>query len=219
MVLSRDRIKAIIFDLDNCLSAADEVPAALFQPAFDAMSAANDHRLSTECLAAAFSDCWRYPLDLVAERHGFSAAMLAAGSQAFSEVEMTSPMQGYPDLHLLGELPAMRFLVTSGFRRLQQSKVAALNVAHLFTGIYVDAIDEPGRLGKRGLFQKILQAHRLAANDVLVVGDNPESEIDAGNQLGIKTVQILRPGVAFGANARCHVNGLAELKSLLDEPG
>ncbi len=208
-------MKAIIFDLDNCLSAADEVPAALYQPAFDAIRAASEGRLDDDALAAAFTDCWRHPLDLVAERHGFSEAMLAAGSRAFGEVEMTAPMHGYPDLQLLAELQAMRFLVTSGFRRLQESKIQALGIGHLFAGVYIDAIDEPNRLDKRGLFQRILREHQLATGDVLVVGDNPDSEIEAGNQLGIKAVQILRPGVVFGANASRHVTGLAELTSLL----
>jgi len=42
-----------------------------------------------------------------------------------------------------------RFLVTSGFRRLQESKVQALGIGKLLTGIYVDAIDEPRPRGKQ----------------------------------------------------------------------
>ena len=57
--------------------------------------------------------------------------------------------------------------------------------------------------------------HQLAPKDVLVVGDNPDSEIEAGNQLGITTVQILRPGVIRGNNAAYYIDELAELQMLL----
>jgi putative hydrolase of the HAD superfamily len=55
----------------------------------------------------------------------------------------------------------------------------------------------------------------LLPEEVLVVGDNPESEIEAGNQLGITTVQILRPGVTRGNNASYYIDELAELTMLV----
>ncbi len=62
-----------------------------------------------------------------------------------------------------------RFLVTSGFRRLQETKVRALGFADWFAGIYIDALDEPNRRGKHGFFQDILSAHGLRPEAVLVV--------------------------------------------------
>jgi putative hydrolase of the HAD superfamily len=50
---------------------------------------------------------------------------------------------------------------------------------------------------------------------VLVVGDNADSEIQAGNDLGMTTVQILRAGVPFGCNAVHHIHGLHELRGFL----
>jgi putative hydrolase of the HAD superfamily len=52
---------------------------------------------------------------------------------------------------------------------------------------------------------------------VLVVGDNPDSEIEAGNRLGIPTVQVLRPGVPHGNNATRYIHDLVELKGLLKQ--
>ena len=48
-------------------------------------------------------------------------------------------MKGYNDLDVLRELPVELYLVTSGFRRLQESKIKALNFERLFTGTHVDA--------------------------------------------------------------------------------
>jgi putative hydrolase of the HAD superfamily len=208
-------IKAVVFDLDNCLAAADEIGHERLEPMFEAIRRAGDRRLPEEALERAFADCWRLPLDAVAEKHGFSDEMLAAGWAVGSRIVVDAPMSGYADLATLRDLPVKLFLVTSGFRDLQESKIDALAVRPLFEGIYVDAIDEPNRRGKAGIFREILARYALAPGDVLVVGDNPESEIDAGNRLGMTTVQILRPGVAAGANARYSIHGLGELRELI----
>lgn len=208
-------IKAIIFDLDSCLAAADEVGQQLYAPVFAAIRAANDGTVSEEALKLAFSDCWRVAFDAVADQYGFTPAMRAAGWQAFRNVEITTPMQGYDDLAVVRELSVLRFLVTSGFRRLQESKIRALDFADWFAAIHVDAIDEPDRKGKLGIFKELLTTHRLRPDEVLVVGDNPESEIEAGNELGMKTIQILRPGVPRTDRAAAHIHGLAALKQLV----
>jgi FMN phosphatase YigB (HAD superfamily) len=65
--------------------------------------------------------------------------------------------------------------------------VRELGFADWFAAIYIDALDEPNRRGKHGFFQDILSAHGLRPDEVLVVGDNPDSEIEAGNRRGMQT--------------------------------
>jgi FMN phosphatase YigB (HAD superfamily) len=209
------RAAAVIFDLDNCLSAGREVPERIYQPGFDAIRQANDGLLTEAQLASAFEDAWRLAIDDVAERHKFSAAMKDAAMKAFAKMEMDEPMHGYPDLHHLRDIDARHFLVTSGFRRLQESKITALGIASWFDEIIIDAIDEPGQRGKEGIFRDLLQQQSLKPRDVLVVGDNPHSEIAAGNRLGCRTIQILRPGVKRGETAWHHIQSLDELLTLI----
>lgn len=212
-------MRAVIFDLDSCLSAADEVGPALYAPAFAAIRRANHGTLTDDQLTAAFAAMWRFPLDVVAREHGFSPAMRQAGWEEFRHLEVTTSMHGYGDLTALRQLDALRFLVTSGFRRLQESKIRALGLAPLFTEIVVDAIDEPEHRGKLQLFADLLRQHRLARRETIVVGDNPDSEIQAGNDLGLTTVQILRPGVLPGRAANHHIHSLHELVPLVAAPG
>ena len=209
--------RAIIFDLDNCLSAANEVGTHLFEPVFDAIRRANRNcdTLSDAAIERAFSDCWRHPLDWVAKTHGFTDEMLAAGWNESVGLQVETAMRGYSDLYILKELSGLLFLVTSGFRRLQESKIRALGLERFFAKVYVDAIDEPDRKGKQKIFERILETYQLKPEDALVVGDNPDSEIEAGNRLGIRTVQILRPGVPRGNNALHYIQGLSELKDLV----
>ena len=207
--------KAIIFDLDSCLSPADEPGQQLFAPAFDAITKANQGSHRPSVLQTAFADMWRLPFDFVAEKYGFTPAMKAAGWQVLAQLEVTTPMSGYGDLAVLKELPVLKFVVTSGFRRLQESKIRALGIAPLFTAIYIDAIDQPGYRGKQKIFEDILHDYSLQPDQALIVGDNHDSEIAAGVRLGIRTVQTLRPGVPRSPAATHHIQTLHELKSLL----
>lgn len=211
-------IKAVFLDLDNCLAAADEAGRDLFRPAFEAMARANRARLAPEVLDKAFADCWRDSLDTVAARYGFAPDITAAGWEIFRRLRVDRRLRGYGDLEALRTLPVPRFLVTSGFRALQESKIAALGIEDLFREICIDAIDEPPRRGKTAIFRDLLQHYALAPQEALVVGDNPASEIEAGNRLGMPTVQILRPGIARGANAAAYIETLAELHALLEGP-
>jgi FMN phosphatase YigB (HAD superfamily) len=206
--------KAIIFDLDSCLSAADEVGRDLYQPAFDAIRNANHGTIPEPALNDAFEAAWQIPFDVIAKTHGFSKEMFEAGWNMFRKITVTKPMHGYGDLDVLKELSPAKYLVTSGFRRLQESKVDMLGIRPLLDGILIDAIDEPDRIHKEGLFKHILESHHLHPRDALIVGDNADSEIAAGNRLGIPTVQILRPGVTRDDRANYHIRGLEELKAL-----
>lgn len=210
-------IQAILFDLDNCLAAADEAGPALLQPVFAAIAQAAAGRLSASRLEQMQHELWRRPFDVVARQLEFSAAEHQAGWDAYRTVQVSQRLRGYGDLGVLEQLEVLRFLVTTGFERLQESKVDALGIRPSFHGVHVDAIDQPNRQrrGKQGIFEQILAVRRLAPEQVLVVGDDPESEIKAGNALGIRTVQILRPGVERSPTAALHIHSLSELLPLL----
>jgi len=209
-------VRAIFFDLDNCLAAADEVGEQLLEPVFGAVRAANDGKFSASELDDAFRDCWIHAFDFVAATHRFTPRMRAAGWEAFRKVEVRAPMRGYGDLALLPSLGERRFLITSGFRRLQESKVRALGIATFFDAIVVDAIDEPARRGKERIFRDIMSKFDLDASEVLVVGDNAESELAAATRLGLQSAQIIRPSVTPADGVTVRVRDLIELRSWLD---
>lgn len=210
---------SIIFDLDNCLCAADEVGQGFHAPVFAAIRRCNEGALTDAALSEAFADCMRFPFDEVAEKFGFTRAMRDAGLRVLESLEVVTPMHGYGDLHVLRELQARRFLVTSGFVKLQRSKIAMLGVGPWFEAVRIDAVGKQPRRGKRAVFEDLVRHFALRAGQVWVVGDNARSEIAAGNQLGMRTVQILRPGVERSDAARYTVKNLFELKALIGRTG
>lgn len=211
------RVRAIVFDLDLCLAPPDEAGKEAFAPALDAVRRANRGVLRPDALETALEDCWRFAFDDVAARHGFSEAMREAGANAFRAIRVTGPLRGYGDLDRLEAFDVPLVLVTSGFRALQESKVDALGIRRCFVDVLVDAIDEPDRRGKYRIFHEVLGRNGWRPGEVLVVGDNADSEIAAGNRLGMPTVQILRPGVVRDARACWHRNDLDGVRALVVE--
>jgi hypothetical protein len=61
----------------------------------------------------------------VADKNDFTEAMRTAGWQVFRQTEVAGPMYGYGYLAVQKELPVQWFLVTSGFRRLQEKVLEA----------------------------------------------------------------------------------------------
>jgi putative hydrolase of the HAD superfamily len=215
------RYKVAILDLDNCLLDARSV-GALFEPAFEAIRHANQGTLAPEVLEQAIEQCWFTAFDLVAERFGFSDRMRDAGLQQFRRMRVTSAIQGYPDIALLPRVAMRRYLVTSGFRHLQESKITALGIRPWFDHVLIDDVDEatdaPAHSrGKLAVFRRILEMEGCQPSEVLVIGDNPLSELGAGCALGATTVQTVRPGVTAWDLADHRVTGLGELLELLSK--
>jgi len=210
-------LRAIVFDLDKCLAAPEEAGAAFLEPVIAAIRRAGDGPFDGDGLDAALEDIWRLAFDEVAARHGFSESMTRAGCDAFRALRMPGPLHGYGDLTALYDFAVPLLLVTTGFRAFQESKIDALGIRDRFVEVIVDDLDAISRVGKLRIFEDLLYRHGWPASEVLVVGDNPESEIAAGASLGMPTVQMVRPGVAPDVRARWRVGNLRELRALVDK--
>jgi putative hydrolase of the HAD superfamily len=212
-------IRLLIFDLDNTLYSARTIPPSVLEPAFTAVRRANAGAAAcdADALERALAACWREPFDVVARRYALPPALYAAWAAEGARLEVTGPLEPYPDVSALARLPLPRLLVTTGYERFQRSKVAALGIGGLFDRILIDALDAPRRPGKEGLFRAILAEWGVAAAEALVVGDSGDSEIAAGGRIGMPTVQVVRPGVVPTDAARFHIASLEELPQVLSQ--
>jgi putative hydrolase of the HAD superfamily len=217
-------IRAAVFDLDNTLYDSTTIPRDVLTPAVEAVRRANTgpEAIPDEVLASAIEAAHRFGFLSVAERRSLPRFLRAAWREAYRGLTVTTPLQPYPDVVSgLRALDLLKLLLTTGFRGMQESKIAALGIAPLFDGLYIDTLDGRDTLdggvgvGKERLLREILAAHHLTSDEMLVIGDSPENEIAAGNALGCVTVQILRPGIAYSDSARHHVETLADLPPLL----
>jgi HAD superfamily hydrolase (TIGR01509 family) len=216
-----DPLGAVIFDLDDTLFPVSSLPATALAPAVAAARAANVgvEALPADRLERALADAFRFPFPMVVTMHALPPALVQAWDAANRALAVTADLTAYEDVvPVLTQLRVRRFLVTTGYRQFQESKLVALGIGDLFDRVYIDAVDD-GSLapkGKTAVFRQLLDEWRLSPAEVLVVGDSEAGELAAGRSLGMPTVQILRPGVSPAQLVDWRIVSLEELPALID---
>ncbi len=123
-------------------------------------------------------------------------------------------IQPFEDCRAVKTLPQDKYLVTTGFTDLERSKVAGLKIENDFKEIHI--VDPyTSNQTKKEIFEDIIKRHRYASSEVLIIGDDPQSEIKAAQDLGIETVLYDRDNLYPGPARVKRVNNFHELKELI----
>ncbi len=203
-------IKAIIYDLDNTIYPVSAIGDKLFGPLFDLIIESGQHNDTIDDIKKAIM---RTPFRLVAARHNFSDELTSKGIALQEELvydELIDTFEDYPEMK---DIPGERFLVTTGFLKMQTSKIKQMGIEADFKEVHVV---DPTKSSKKEVFADILMRYNYQPEEVLVVGDDPESEIRAAKELGIPTVLYDRQGTG-NPNDADHT--IAHFKSLKEIAG
>jgi len=174
--------QALILDLDNTIYPVSSIARHLFVPLFALL----DQNSDTIDVESAKDELQRRPYHLVAEKYNFSPELTQTGLNMLRSIELDVPMQPFDDYQYIKSIPITKFLVTTGFPKLQWSKVKLMGLEDDFAEIHIVDPDTSQQT-KKDVFADILKRNNYTANDVLVIGDDPESEIKAAIELGIDT--------------------------------
>jgi len=178
------RKKAIILDLDNTIYPVSSIGDKLFKTLFDLISESGEYTGDFNQIKA---EIMRRPFQFVADDFSLSKKLKSDSLKLFLDLTYDESMEPYDDYKYVRRIPCRKFLVTTGFAKLQHSKIFHLNIKDDFEGIFIiDPIHSD--LTKKAIFRKILTDNGLKREEVLVVGDDLNSEIKAANDLGIDTI-------------------------------
>lgn len=176
--------KAIIVDLDNTIYLVSSIGEKLFKSLFQLITQSGDYKGDFNQLR---SEIMRTPFQKVADAFHFGADLKSEGIKLLEEIEYNDTIEPVESYNYIRELPCKKFLVTTGFTKMQNSKIKQLALEKDFEKIFV--IDPSlTTLTKKDIFEKILADYGYTAENVLVVGDDIHSEIKAAQDLGIDTV-------------------------------
>lgn len=176
--------KAIIFDLDNTIYPVPQIGAKLFAPVFELLEI--DGRSAHE-LEKIKDEIMRTPFQKVAKDHHFSEKLTNKSIDILKDLAYNGAIEPFADFEYVRNLPVDKFLVTTGFTKMQQSKIDKLELAKDFKEIHI--IDPTtSKKGKKDVFADIIQRHKYDKDDVMVVGDDVNSEIKAALELGVDAV-------------------------------
>ncbi|HLC74470.1 MAG TPA: DUF705 domain-containing protein [Candidatus Nanoarchaeia archaeon] len=96
-------------------------------------------------------------------------------------------INSFPDtIPTLKNINAIKILVSSGDRKIQEEKIRILKIKHYFTEIIICGTHEQ----KKEIFENIIKKYSTRPTDCWVIGDRINVEIRYGNMLGMNTVHM-----------------------------
>ncbi|MBI2064543.1 MAG: HAD family hydrolase [Candidatus Yanofskybacteria bacterium] len=206
-------IKAMIFDLDMCILDTHTLAGSFFQPVLDALYSSE---LPQDVKEKIQYQLWTTSLDDTMEMFSVSEDIAERMREAYRGIEVPDGIKTFGDEEFIRGLPVSKILVTTGYIKFQQTKIEKIGVADLFDEIIIDSLDyKEKRRGKKRIFEELLVKNGWNKDEVLVVGDNPRSELGAAKSLGIRTVQTLRPTIEKWEGADYHICSFNELAGIV----
>lgn len=206
----------LILDLDDTLFETKTIEQHHVAPAIDAfISHASDYFDSNQ-IDSILEDLWKLPFDTVSSKYAFSNSLNHLFISKINSLEYKLDIQPFEDVHFVREIKASKILVTTGFQKLQHAKINALGFDNSFKEIHIDAIDDPNRKYKKGIFEELLNHHEYLNKRILVLGDNPLSELKAGRELGLSTIQVAKLDQPKSEYADHYITHFSELSQLID---
>lgn len=176
--------KAFIYDFDNTVFPVPSIGDRLFASLFDLIE--DDAGYNGDLKS--FKDAvMRQPFQGIAKKFKFTKKLTVECVALLSELTYDGPLKPYEDFDKAIQLPGDKYLVTTGFYKLQKSKIDASGVRNDFRAVYIIDPATTAKV-KKDIFEEIVEANGYHAHEVMIIGDDPDSEIKAGNELNIDTV-------------------------------
>jgi len=209
----------LFLDLDDTIFQTSSINPAPFQKLIDRLIHTIKNQYSIDRLTQLKHDLWSIPFDQVAIKHQLPSAAKQNFTEELNGLEFKLDIEVFSDYIHLKNIHCKKFLITTGFRKLQQAKIDALGIQDDFIEIAIDDITEKIRQYKQGIFQELIKRHQLSLEQIWVIGDNPASELMAAHSLGLKSIQRLNPSKPLGSHVHATISGFDELESIFDLGG
>ena len=143
-----------------------------------------DLGISEEDFQLAKQEMLRTPFQKVAKKYGFRDELMPQIISYLQNREVSQPLKPSDDYHYIKSLEGQKFIVTAGFQKQQNSKVKMLGIANDFEAVHVVDVSTTN---KKEAFKLLIDQYNLKTEDILIIGDDAESEIKFGLELGIST--------------------------------
>jgi putative hydrolase of the HAD superfamily len=209
-------IKLIFFDLDNCIfdtySIGDNFLADVL---VIADRAEIDGNITKETNKLFKKEIWHTSLIDLAHRLKMPEDLIEDMNNAHKDLVLPDRLVDFGDIDEIAKLTPRKILVTTGYTKFQQGKIDRLGLANTFERVIINDPSKQVALGKTRIFSDIAKELGLQARECLVIGDNPNSELSSGKELGMITVQTLRPRVIKAEGFDHYIKTFRELPNII----
>lgn len=207
----------LILDLDNTIFETKSMDSKIFDSAFALIEKYyTDNKLGIKS-EEIITDLWSIPVDVVFAKYNTPTDLVSAFYKQIEEIDYEElDIKTYDDYIEIQKLKDIKILVTTGFKELQLAKIKALGIESDFDEIHIDDPRLNPRNHKIDIFRQILMNTKKKPEEIWVIGDNPESEIQSGKKLGMKTIQRKSINMKSSEFADYEIDTFNELKEILN---
>ncbi len=161
-------------------------------------------------------DLWAYPIDFVIRKYQIPSLVMDQFYATIANIDYRKlAIKPYHDYAMIHEFNHPKVLVTTGLRILQNAKINALGIRKDFEAIHIDDPTSIPRNDKLSIFQRLLEASNLKAEQFWVIGDNPDSELKAARILGMKSVQRSSKTKNVSNEVHHYIDSFSELRGII----
>lgn len=206
----------IIIDLDDTIFQTKSMNPQIFDPAISIVKRYYETQAEERKVDEIISALWSKPVDVVFTNFKTPQTVVSDFYHQIANIDYNQlDIQPYDDYKIISSLPGKKILVTTGLQELQKAKIKALGIEKDFDSVHIDDPRKRPRQHKIDIFKQILLETKKAPSDIWVIGDNPESELKAGKQLGMRTIQRKSSTKLSSVYADFEIESFEELKNIL----
>ncbi len=206
----------LILDLDYTIFQTNTIDRSVIDPFFENLLSNLKSLFDHKIIENIENDLWKDSWDVVIDRYNIPKEIFSKSVKILESLPLKLDISTYTDYDFIKNYSIDKFLVTTGLTSLQKAKIEALKIENDFKKIIIN-----DRLivstSKLDIFRELIEIYNLIPEKTYVIGDNPHSEIQAGNILNLNTIQILRENVVRGDNAKYYINSFEELKNIIEQ--
>jgi putative hydrolase of the HAD superfamily len=207
--------KVLILDLDDTIFPTKSMDNKLFEPFWNDLIQRLKSSFDQLNIKNIIYDLWERPIDFVIKKYQIPQEIIIESLKILNDLNIDLKIYPFPDYKYLKDLLIPKFLITTGITNLQKAKIKALKIENDFTEIIINDTIINNKT-KKDLFIGLINKYNLIPEKTYVIGDNPDSEIEAGNVLKMITIQILRDNVIKGDNAKYYINLFYDLAMIMN---
>jgi len=207
----------LILDLDDTIFETKSMNSKIFDSAISLIKNYYERSDSAVKSEEIIADLWSYPIDVVFVKYNTRKPLINEFYKRIEAIDFQKlDIKTFEDYKELRTLTENKMLVTTGFKKLQWAKIKALSIENDFDQIYIDDPRSTPRNHKIDIFRQILIETKKKPKEIWVIGDNPESEIKAGKELGMKTIQRKSKSKNLSEFADYKIESFYELRSIIN---
>ena len=206
----------LILDLDDTIFLTSSMDPKIFGSALKVIESYNQEEstLNTESL---INELWSEPIDSVFDHYSIPKEIKNEFYREISRINYTElKIEPFNDYSEIRKYKMDKILVTTGLSELQNAKIDALDIRNDFAKIFIDDPRIKPRNTKFKIFQEILKSTNKSPDQIWVIGDNPNSEIEAAYKLGLNTIQRKSITKIKSKMTKYYISNFNELDKILN---